>query len=109
MKEGGSVSTSVGNADYLKVQGLYSTGLMDFSASVLLSSTTGDGYVDGTKFEGKIFYCFGYKPNDKHDLQFTFTELLNGTTKEVLLIHYQNILNMVLTESQILNITLTGC
>jgi hypothetical protein len=28
-----------------------------FSASVLLSSTTGDGYVDGTKFEGKIFYC----------------------------------------------------
>jgi hypothetical protein len=58
--------------------------------------------------KGKIFIAFGYKPNDKHDLQFTFTELLNGTTKEVLLIHYQNILNMVLTESQILNITLTG-
>jgi len=76
MKEGGSVSTSVGNADYLKVQGSYSTGLMDngFSASVLLSSTTGDGYVDGTKFEGKnYFIAFGYKPNDKHDLQFTFT------------------------------------
>jgi hypothetical protein len=58
--------------------------------------------------KGKIIIAFGYKPNDKHDLQFTFTELLNGTTKEVLLIHYQNILNMVLTESQILNITLTG-
>jgi hypothetical protein len=29
------------------------------------------------------FIAFGYKPNDKHDLQFTFTELLNGTTKEV--------------------------
>jgi hypothetical protein len=52
MKEGGSVSTSVGNADYLKVQGSYSTGLMDngFFSICLLSSTTGDGYVDGTKF-----------------------------------------------------------
>ncbi|WP_369765849.1 TonB-dependent receptor [Flavobacterium sp. WC2429] len=76
MKEGGSVSTGFGNANYLKVQGSYSTGLMKngLSASVLLSSTTGDGYVDGTKFEGKnYFIAFGYKPNDKHDIQFTFT------------------------------------
>jgi hypothetical protein len=60
MKEGGNVSTSTGNDDYLKVQGSYSTGLMKngFSASVLISSTTGNGYVDGTKFEAKIFYCF---------------------------------------------------
>jgi len=76
MKEGGSASTSFGNANYLKAQASYSTGLMKngFSASVLLSSTTGDGYVDGTKFEGKnYFIAFGYKPNDKHDIQFTFT------------------------------------
>jgi len=76
MKEGGAVSTGFGNADYLKVQGSYSTGIMKngFSASVLLSSTTGAGYVDGTKFEGKnYFIAFGYQPNDKHDIQFTFT------------------------------------
>jgi hypothetical protein len=76
MKEGGSFSSGFGNADYLKVQGSYNTGLMEngFSASILLSSTTGDGYVDGTKFEGKNYYiALGYKPNDKHDFQFTFT------------------------------------
>ena len=76
MKEGGAFSTGFGNADYLKVQGSYSTGIMKngFSASVLLSSTTGAGYVDGTKFEGKnYFIAFGYKPNEKHDIQFTFT------------------------------------
>jgi outer membrane cobalamin receptor len=76
MKEGGSFSAGFGNANYLKVQGSYNTGILKngFSASVLLSSTTGDGYVDGTKFEGKnYFIAFGYKLNDKHDFQFTFT------------------------------------
>jgi outer membrane cobalamin receptor len=76
MKEGGSFSSAFGNANYLKVQGSYNTGLLKngFSASVLLSSTTGDGYVDGTKFEGQNYYiAFGYKPNDKHDIQFSFT------------------------------------
>jgi len=76
MKEGGSVSSSFGNANYLKVQSSYNTGVMKngFSASVLFSSTTGDGYVDGTKFEGKnYFIALGYKPNAKHDIQFTFT------------------------------------
>jgi outer membrane cobalamin receptor len=58
MKEGGSFSSSYGNDNYSKVQGSYNTGLMKngFSASVLISSTTGDGYVDGTKFEGKNYY-----------------------------------------------------
>ena len=76
MKEGGSFSSGFGNANYLKVQGSYNTGLMKngLSASVLLSSTTGDGYIDGTNFEGKNYYiALGYKPNDKHDIQFTFT------------------------------------
>jgi hypothetical protein len=60
MKEGGNVSTSTGN-DYLKVQGSYYwINENGFSASVL-SSTTGNGYVDGTKFEQKIFYCFWLK------------------------------------------------
>lgn len=76
MKEGGAVSTGFGNANYFKTQASYNTGIMKngFSASVLLSSTTGDGYADGTKFEGKnYFIAFGYKPNAKHDFQFTFT------------------------------------
>jgi hypothetical protein len=76
MKEGGSFSSSYGNDNYSKVQGSYNTGLMKngFSASVLISSTTGDGYVDGTKFEGKNYYiALGYKPNAKHDFQFSFT------------------------------------
>jgi hypothetical protein len=75
-KEGGSVSSGFGNGNYLKVQGSYNTGLMKngLSASVLISSTTGDGYIDGTAFEGKNYYiALGYKPNDKHDIQFTFT------------------------------------
>lgn len=75
MKEGGSFASSFGNGDYLKVQGSYNTGLMTngFSASVLLSSTTGNGYIDGTKFEGQNYYlALGYKAK-QHDIQFTFT------------------------------------
>lgn len=76
MKEGGTFGSSLGNANYLKVQGSYNTGLMKngLSASVLLSSTQGDGYIDGTKFEGQNYYiALGYKPNAKHDIQFSFT------------------------------------
>ncbi len=76
MKEGGAISVGFGNGNYQKTQASYNTGVMKngISASVLFSSTTGDGYVDGTKFEGRnYFMAFGYKPNEKHDFQFTFT------------------------------------
>lgn len=76
MKEGGSVGSSFGNDNFIKAQASYSTGLMKngLSASVLFSRTAGDGYVDGTKFEGyNYFMAFGYKINDKHSLEFTFT------------------------------------
>ncbi|WP_396165379.1 TonB-dependent receptor [Flavobacterium sp.] len=76
MKEGGSVSVGTANNDYLKTQTSYSTGKMKngFSASFLLSQTKGDGYVNGTKFEGaNYFLALGYEINKKHDLQFTFT------------------------------------
>jgi outer membrane receptor for Fe3+-dicitrate len=76
MQEGGSVSSSFGNDSYLKTQGSYNTGVMKngLSASVLFSRTAGDGYVDGTKFEGyNYFMAFGYKINDKNNIQFTFT------------------------------------
>ena len=75
-KEGGSVATSLGNADYLKTLVSYNTGLMDngLSASVLLGRTAGNGYIDGTKFEGyNYFIGIGYKPNETHDLQFIVT------------------------------------
>ncbi len=76
MKQGGAISSSVANDDYLKLQASYSTGKMKngLSASVLFSRTTGDGYVDGTKFEGhNYFIAFGYDINEKHNVQFTYT------------------------------------
>jgi outer membrane receptor for ferrienterochelin and colicin len=76
MKEGGSVSVGVANDNYLKKAVSYSTGLMKngLSTSILLSQTTGDGYIDGTKFEGgNYFIGIGYKINPKHDLEFTIT------------------------------------
>lgn len=76
MKQGGSISSSFGNNGYLKSQASYNTGVMKngLSASVLFSRTAGDGYVDGTKFEGyNYFMAFGYKASDKHNFQFTFT------------------------------------
>ncbi len=76
MKEGGSVSVGVANDNYLKKAFSYSTGVMKngLSTSILLSQTTGDGYIDGTKFEaGNYFIGIGYKINPKHDLEFTIT------------------------------------
>jgi outer membrane cobalamin receptor len=76
MKEGGNVASSFGNDNYLKLQASYSTGKMKngLSASVLLSQTKGDGYVDGTKFLGhNYFIALGYEINAKHDIEFTFT------------------------------------
>lgn len=74
--EGGFVSVGVGNDSYLKTIASYNTGLMDsgFSATALLSRTSGDGYVDGTEFEGYNYYFgLGFRPNDDHDFQFTVT------------------------------------
>ncbi len=76
MKEGGNVAVGFANDNYLKKSASYSTGVMKngLSASVLLSQTTGDGYIDGTKFEGgNYFIGIGYKINAKHDLEFTMT------------------------------------
>ena len=76
MKEGGAVATSVANNNYLKTQASYNTGLMKngLSASVLISSTSGNEYADGTKFNGgNYFIALGYKLNKKHNFQVTFT------------------------------------
>ncbi len=76
IKQGGSVSTGTANDNYLKTTASYSTGMMKngLSVSVLLSQTRGEGYVDGTKFAGANYFIgLGYKLNEKHDFQLTFT------------------------------------
>ncbi|QGK76497.1 TonB-dependent receptor [Flavobacterium sp. SLB02] len=76
-KEGGSFSSGFGNARNFKIQGSYSTGKLDngLSASILLSQTMGDGYIQGTQFEGSNYYvALGYATkNNKHDFQLTVT------------------------------------
>ncbi|AOW08587.1 TonB-dependent receptor [Flavobacterium gilvum] len=76
-KGGGSIGSSFGNANYLKTQASYSTGVLEngLSASVLFSHTQGDGYIDGTQFAGDNYFIgLGYQTKDKkHDFQFTMT------------------------------------
>lgn len=76
MKQGGSFTATLGNNDYIKTVGSYSTGKMKngFSASVLLGNAQGNMYADGTQFSAQNYFIgLGYEINEKHDLQFTFT------------------------------------
>ena len=77
MKAGGRISAGVANNDYFKSTASYNTGKLEngISASILLSHTMGDGYVDGTSFQGSNYYAaVGYETkNKKHDFQLTFT------------------------------------
>ena len=76
LEEGGGVTVGMGNDGYLKTNVTYNTGKSDggFAASVLLGRTAGDGYIDGTKFEGyNYFIGLGYEPNEKHNFQFILT------------------------------------
>lgn len=77
LKQGGTVGTSFGNDNFFKSNVSYNTGKLDngMSASVLYSHTQGDGYVDGTQFNGDNYYiALGYTTkNNKHDFQFTVT------------------------------------
>ncbi len=75
-KQGGSFATTVGNDGYFKILGSYNTGKLDngLSVSLLLSQTQGNGYNEGTKFQGNnYFIALGYEINEKHNLQFTYT------------------------------------
>jgi outer membrane receptor protein involved in Fe transport len=67
LSEGGKVAATVGNDGYLKTVMTYNTGVSDsghaFSAS--FGRTAGDGYVDGTPFEGYSYFLgYGYKSDD---------------------------------------------
>ena len=75
-EEGGTVAFGGGNDGYIKTTASYNTGKTPngFAASILLGRTSGDGYIDGTKFEGyNYFIGLGYEINDRHDLQFILT------------------------------------
>ena len=73
--EGGRVAATFGNDNYLKTLFSYSTGKNDngFATSILLSRTAGDGYVDGTKFEGYNYFIGFGLDKEKHDFQFMIT------------------------------------
>jgi len=77
LKEGGFFGTTVANANYLKTVASYSTGRMDngFAFTTLLSRTAGNGYIDGTQFDGyNYFFGFGWSDDaHKHNVQFTIT------------------------------------
>lgn len=75
-EEGGSVNYGGGNDGYMKMTASYNTGKSEngFAASILLGRTDGDGYIQGTKFEGyNYFIGLGYEPNDKNSFQFVLT------------------------------------
>ena len=77
-KQGGSLKFTVGNDGYVKTTGAYSTGLSKgttgFGATVLLSYWKGDGYMDGTRGDGQVYFLsLGYKPNEKHSFNFLLT------------------------------------
>lgn len=71
-QEGGFLSNSTGNDGYKKFVGSYGTGLLPsgFSTNILLSSTSGDGYVNATSFEAYSYYIALGLKKKKHDFQF---------------------------------------
>ncbi|WP_090224808.1 TonB-dependent receptor [Lutibacter maritimus] len=73
-EKGGSIITGVGNDGYQKYGATVSTGLLDngFAVTVSASKTKGDGYVDGTQFEGYNYFINVSKQlNANHKLSFT--------------------------------------
>ncbi len=74
VEQGGNVMTTMGNDGYLKYGGTISTGLLEngFAATVSLSQTTGNGYVDGTEYKGySYFFNISKNINDKHKISIT--------------------------------------
>lgn len=73
-EKGGNVSVATGNNGYSKASFALSTGLSEDGWAVSLSGAkiTGDGYVDGTWFEGyNYFFNVTKQINDNHILSLT--------------------------------------
>ena len=72
--KGGSVTTTIGNDGYQKYGVTVSTGLLDngFAATVSGAKTKGNGYVDGTEFEGSNYFVnISKQINEKHKIAIT--------------------------------------
>ncbi|MFK8058921.1 MAG: TonB-dependent receptor [Polaribacter sp.] len=72
--KGGNIIASTGNDGFQKYGFTLSTGLMDngFAATVSFAKTSGEGYVDGTQFDGyNYFVNFSKEINEQHKLSFT--------------------------------------
>ena len=74
IEKGGNVFVGVGNDGYQKYGATVSTGLLDngFAVTVSGAKTKGNGYVDGTEFEGyNYFVNISKQLGDNHKLSFT--------------------------------------
>ena len=74
MEAGGSAGTTFGNDNYFKVGATVSTGLLEsgFAATISAAKTTGDGYVDGTEFNGTNYFVnLSYQINEDHKISLT--------------------------------------
>jgi outer membrane cobalamin receptor len=74
VQTGGNFNYSFGNDNYQKLGATLSTGLLDngWAASVSGSATRGDGYVDGTEFQGyNYFFNLSKQISAKHKLALT--------------------------------------
>ncbi|NKI26467.1 TonB-dependent receptor [Arenibacter sp. 6A1] len=75
-REGGFFQTMLGNDNYVKTTGYYSTGLMEngLAVSAMLGHWQGDGYVDNTGGQGQTYFLsFGYVPNENNIFNFILT------------------------------------
>jgi len=73
-RKGGKASVSIGNDNYQKYGVMLSSGLNDkgFAATLQMTHTRGDGYVDGTKFRAySYFLSFSQKINNNQSIAFT--------------------------------------
>ncbi len=72
--KGGKIRMGVGNNGYQKYGMTLSTGMMDngFAVTVSAAKVSGEGYVDGTRFDGvNYFVNVANQINDAHKLSFT--------------------------------------
>lgn len=74
IEAGGSAGTTFGNDNYFKVGATVSTGLLEsgFAATISAAKTTGDGYIDGTEFNGANYFInLSYQINEDHKISLT--------------------------------------
>jgi outer membrane receptor protein involved in Fe transport len=74
VEQGGNVFFGIGNDGYQKIGATVSTGLLDngWAVTTSMSKTTGNGYVDGTEFEGyNYFLNISKQINENHKIALT--------------------------------------